>query len=65
MLSVGYTKIVNLCCGAHPLDNIYVRNDFQSSTFVEDGGDRSPKLLGNVMVRTLTKTRKKYIKLFN
>ena len=58
MYNVGYTKVVNLCCGDHPLDNIYVRNDFRSVTF---GGDRKPKTLRNSTVRKLTTSQKKYI----
>ena len=51
MEQVGYTKVVNLCCSAHALDNIYVRNDFRSLVF-EGGGN--PRLLNNMVVRKLT-----------
>ena len=58
MFNVGYTKVVNLCCGDHPLDNIYVRNDFRSAIF---DGDWKPKILRNSIVRKLRRTKKKYI----
>ena len=57
MLNVGYTKVVNLCCDEHPLDNIFVRKDFRSAIF---DGNRNPKILRDLIVRKLTNTKKKY-----
>ena len=48
MVHVGYTKVVDLCCGAHALDNIYVRNDFRSLVFEGVG---KPRLLSNIELR--------------
>ena len=45
MVSAGYTEVLDHCCGAQPIDNVYVRNDFRSSVFKHDG---KPRLMRDV-----------------